>query len=49
MEQTFYAHQEAGHGWPVESHCQEEVKGLWLHPDHDYSQWVMGDNGYKEP
>ena len=48
-EQTFYAHQEAGHGWPVESHYQEEVKHIWLHPDHDCSRWVLGDNGYKEP
>ena len=48
-EQTFYAHQEAGNGWPVESHYQEEVKRLWLHPDHDCSLWVLGDNGYKEP
>ena len=48
-KQTFYAHQEAGHGWPLESHYQKEVKHLWLHPDHDCFKWEMGDSGYMEP
>ena len=32
---TFYAHQEAGHGRPIKSHYQKEVKRLWMYLDHD--------------
>ena len=39
--QTFYAHQDAGHGWPIETHYQEEVKRLLMNPEHDCSQWAM--------
>ena len=31
------------------SRTTRKVKCLSLHPDHDCSRWVMGDNGYKEP
>ena len=46
-EQTFYAHQEAGHGWPVESHYQEVVKRLRTHPGHDRAAWTAGSTSLR--
>ena len=45
---NFHAHNEAGHGWPVDAHYKEVVGKLAKLPDHDRSLWVDEEPGVTE-